>query len=258
MNIEELKVNFTNYAEQYLKVEDKNSDDYKNLLRKYNHSFRVMDLAYRIARSLDMSGSILDFIRVCGLVHDIGRFEQWKQYHTFVDSKSVDHASFSVDILKKENFFKGIINDGELKSIAYRAVKYHNKFKVPNNFNKETKQICNIIRDADKIDLINILAREERVVNIGEDAFSELIMNTLLNKKQILLTDRTTKADFLASSFAFIFDINYKETFKILKERDYYNKIVDIYKNKTTNEELKEQLEIVRRLINQEIEDNIN
>ena len=257
MNIKNAIKDFKEYAESYLNVEEKNSDNYNNLYRKYKHSFRVMDLSRRIAENLELNVELIDFVQLCGLFHDIGRFEQWRNYHTYLDSKSVDHANYSVVVLKNNNLIEKYVKDEKLKSIAYRAIKYHNKYKVPNNFSKETKQICNIIREADKIDILYILSSKERVINIGEDAFSEKIMNTLRSKKLILLSDRTTKADFLASNFAFIFDMNYVESFKLLKENNYINTIIDIYKEMTNNEELKNQLEEVRKIIDQEIEERL-
>lgn len=257
MNINNVIRDFKDYVDEYLNAEEKNSDSYKNLLRKYNHSLRVMDLAKSIAIDLGLNGELLEFVQVVGLFHDIGRFEQWKRYHTFQDSKSVDHADYSVFVLKNNHLIDKYIKDEKLKNISYKAIKYHNKYKVPSNFSKETKQICNIIREADKIDLLNIISSKERVVNIGEDAFSEKIMNTIRNKKLILLSDRTTKADFLASNLAFIFDMNYVESFKLLKEKNYINTIIDVYKEMTNNEELKRQLEESRKIISEEIEERI-
>ena len=35
------------------------------------------------------------------LLHDVGRFEQYKRYGTFNDRKSVNHAALGVEIMKK-------------------------------------------------------------------------------------------------------------------------------------------------------------
>ena len=54
----------------------------------------------------------------------------------------------------------------------------------------------------------------------------------------------------MAVSLGFIFDINYKESIKYLENRKYLDTIIDIYKKKTNNEELKKQLENIREVIN--------
>ena len=66
---------------------------------KIAHTYRVASLAERIAKSLEQGEEISDFAWLLGLLHDIGRFEQVRQYGTFMDAKSVDHAEFGADLL---------------------------------------------------------------------------------------------------------------------------------------------------------------
>ena len=83
MDIELAKQEFTSFANLYLSKEDKKSNDYKNSLRKYNHSFRVMNLSEKIAQSLELPKEEIELMKLCGLLHDIGRFEQGMKYHIF-------------------------------------------------------------------------------------------------------------------------------------------------------------------------------
>lgn len=41
---------------------------------------------------LPLSESDRELAYLCAVYHDIGRFEQLKRYHTFLDYKSIDHA----------------------------------------------------------------------------------------------------------------------------------------------------------------------
>lgn len=65
---------------------------------KIEHTLKVADLADRIARdpSADCDP---DLAWLCGLLHDLGRFEQVRRYHTFSDARSVSHAALSVAML---------------------------------------------------------------------------------------------------------------------------------------------------------------
>jgi len=36
---------------------------------------------------------------IIGLLHDYGRFIQWKKYKTFTDIDSIDHADLGVNLL---------------------------------------------------------------------------------------------------------------------------------------------------------------
>lgn len=97
---ERVKQAFAQYVRQY------NAEDEKILL-KILHTYRVADISERIAVGLGLSAYDTDLAWLIGMLHDIGRFEQLKQYGTFVDADSIDHAHFGVDLL----FRDGLIRD---------------------------------------------------------------------------------------------------------------------------------------------------
>ena len=72
-----------------------------NIKLKIEHTYRVAGIAERIARSgdIDMDEYSVDFCWLLGMLHDIGRFEQFTRYGTFKDAESVDHAELGADIL---------------------------------------------------------------------------------------------------------------------------------------------------------------
>ncbi len=65
----------------------------QNIQRKYYHSNRVMSLSQLVAKHSGMDSSNYDIAKVVGLLHDYGRFPQWRDYKTFDDNASVDHAT---------------------------------------------------------------------------------------------------------------------------------------------------------------------
>ena len=66
---------------------------------KYDHMLRVASRCAAIAESERECELPTDLAWLIGLVHDIGRFEQVRRYGTFVDSKSIDHAALSAELL---------------------------------------------------------------------------------------------------------------------------------------------------------------
>ena len=54
---------------------------------------------------------------------------------------------------------------------------------------------------------------------------------------------------------AFIYDLNFKESYKIIKEQDYINKIFDRFNFK--QEETKEQMKLIRKIANEYISKEI-
>ena len=55
----------------------------KNIMGKFHHSFRVMEFATDIAKSIKLKEEDIEIISISALLHDISRFEQWQKYKTF-------------------------------------------------------------------------------------------------------------------------------------------------------------------------------
>lgn len=100
INREHIKNTFQEYTDRY------DSTDPKIKL-KIDHTYRVADLCERIAKSLDLAQEDIDLAWLSGMLHDIGRFEQLRRYHTFSDAQSIDHAKFAVELLYED----GLIAD---------------------------------------------------------------------------------------------------------------------------------------------------
>ena len=100
INREHIKNTIQEYTDRY------DSTDPKIKL-KIDHTYRVADLCERIAKSLDLLQEDIDLAWLSGMLHDIGRFEQLRRYHTFSDAQSIDHAKFAVELLYED----GLIAD---------------------------------------------------------------------------------------------------------------------------------------------------
>ena len=235
--------------------------DYMNLdkcILKVHHTFRVMMYCKEIAESLNLSDSDINLAMICGLLHDIGRFEQYRIYHTFVDSKSIDHGDLGVDILLKDNYISKYVTNESDVNVVLNSVKYHNKYMIDENLSDREKLFCNITRDADKIDILYL----ETSLNISfdniNDSFSDKVYSSLINHNLINKNDKKNKADVLSISLGFIYDINFKKSIELLKDKDYINTIIDIYKEKSNNYEFKKQLDIIRYVIQEYMNERID
>ena len=226
---------FNNYYSKF----DPNS---KGIKLKYEHTFGVVKYAKDIATSLNMSKEDIDLACKCALFHDIARFKQWKEYNTFLDDLSFDHGDEGYNVLKELN-----IND----KIILLSTKYHNKYKIDNSLNEREKMFCNITRDADKLDIlisqINDVIEDE--VDISDD-----IVNTFNEHKLLTNIDSidTEKYYYLLRELAFIFDINYKESYKIIYNEDFVNKKCDLILKKN------EKIEEIRNICNEYLKERIS
>ena len=85
---------FKNYVKNYYQYGEA-------IKRKEEHSFRVQELSKVIATSLNLNKKDIEVASLCGLLHDIGRFEQWKKYKTYKDLDTIDHGDLGYNILLK-------------------------------------------------------------------------------------------------------------------------------------------------------------
>ena len=205
MNIKNCINEFNKYVKNY---------DLKNpnLMLKFHHTYRVMEYAKEISESINYKDK--DTVMLGALLHDIGRFEQYKTYLTYEDSKSVDHGDFGYDILIKDNLIDKFVNEKDKKTVL-NVVKYHNKYNI-DNLKDNDYLITSIIRDADKLDIIIELNNEikDNKLELKKEIVEQL-------KKQEMCSNKlmSNDIDYVLRSIGFIFDLNYKYSFKLLKEK---------------------------------------
>ena len=221
---------------------------------KVSHIYRVAVMSKKVAEELNLTKEQVELAEIIGLLHDIGRFEQVKRYDTFQDRLSVDHANLGVEILKENNFLKVFCEDEKYHDIILTAIQNHNKFKIDSLLKGETLLQSKIIRDADKIDILNFLTFESfetlyKRADITDVPISKVMLDEFFKGKQVERSKQVTYMDDWLSNITYIFDINFKPSFKILQEKDYINKIID--RTKTP------QMEEVRKFANKYITERV-
>lgn len=224
--------------------------------RKVGHSYRVAEISGEIARSLNLTDEEIELATLIGLLHDIGRFEQQTRYGTYNDMCSIDHGKLGVEILKKDAYIRNYIKDDKYDNIIKTSIFNHNKYEIEEGLDEKTLIFCKIIRDSDKLDImyeaIEIFWEENLKVT---DDITKKILKDFKDGKQILNQDKETQLDGVVSIISFIFDIYYKESFKMIKENEYINKIMN--KFEIEDDDVKEQFEEVRSIANNYVEDRI-
>ena len=118
-----------------------------------------------------------------------------------------------------------------------------------------------IIRDADKIDILYESAEkfwkgEEN--RVEKSKISKNVLDQFNSKKQIK-KDKNIKLEPIEDIvfiIAFIFDINFKTSFEILKKEDYINRILNRYN--IEDEFSRNAITEIRKNANQYIEEKIN
>ncbi len=252
IDLEIAKKEFQKYLESY------NSENHKILI-KIQHSYRVMDVSRQIAESLELDEENIQLTELIGLLHDIGRFEQLKIYDTFNDRTSMDHADYGAEILLKDNFIRKFIKDDKYDSTIYKAIKYHNKYKIGEGLNEHELLHAKIIRDADKTDIYEVYIRDiesgaTELYDFDKIGKQEISLEVLKCFKEHKLVDkRITKnqADRLISTFAFVFDYNFAKGLELVRDREYIQKIIKRIKTDFNKEKLDMIQESIEKYINE-------
>lgn len=125
----------------------------EHITLKRNHSLRVHALAVRITGREQMTER--SAYLAAALLHDVGRFAQYEQYGTYRDDQSVDHGNLSAEVLEHSDFLDDF--DPAMRAHIIDAVRLHNKRLLPEGLDSRTLSLCNLVRDADKLDIVPVV-----------------------------------------------------------------------------------------------------
>ena len=215
----------------------------KKIKRKYNHSYRVRDISGYIATRLGLKFENIKLAEFIGLIHDIGRFEQIKRYDSFNDSNTIDHADYGVELLFKENLIEMFDIDKTYYPLIEASVRNHNKYFIDKEYDDETMLHIKIIRDSDKIDILNIFSNSLDGMELYEDGDISLeVKEEFFNNKLVHNNIKVSKSDWLVGYLSFIYDINFKESLEYIVEQDFVNKLYSRINNKEKFKDVFEHL----------------
>ena len=220
---------------------------------KKDHSLRVCDEILNIGKRLDLSPEHLRLAEAIALLHDVGRFEQVKRYRTFVDMKSEDHGELGVKVLHAEKAL-ALLNEAT-QELILKAVAYHNRMAVPEDESPMCIYFTSLLRDADKLDIFNLVTDfycappEERNSTVELDLpdtplVSEDVLDGLRNRKMIKLNQLQSLNDFKLLQMAWIYDINYQPAFQMIQERRYLERIRNTMPASETIDRIYERLSL--------------
>lgn len=252
---------FASYVGQY------DSGDPKISL-KIKHTYKVAELCEKIGAAIGLEGDDLDAAWLCGMLHDIGRFEQIRQYNTFMDWKSVDHAKLSTVVLfgpKRDADkilealplpcqladFREFMDLKGYDDIVYTSVYYHSALQVPEELEERKKMYCNILRDADKLDIFraNLETSLEDIYNVTTEEIynSEItpeVFQVFGEHRAVPKLLKKAPVDHLVGHICLTFELVYPVSRKLVKEQGYLKRIMAFESN---NPKTRKQFEYMRQ-----------
>lgn len=204
---------------------------------KHDHSIRVMELMGKYAKELGYNEEDIELAKLIGLLHDIGRFEQYKVFGSDVDHKTVDHADYSVVQLFDKGQIELFTDRKDWYPIIEFAIKNHNKRDIPYTEDERVLMFAKLIRDIDKLDIIYLLGYlgQHLYKDVNADITGD-VKNYVINHETVDVTKCMNENDWTTAQFAFVFDINnniilneYKDNLSYLYERVNKDRFKEIY-----------------------------
>jgi hypothetical protein len=200
-----------------------------NIKLKEEHSARVCDEMRYLARELNVTGNLLLLAETIALFHDIGRFPQFSRYRTYVDPKSTNHCLLGLEVLQKENILAGLPDDE--KQLIETAIRYHGEKELPANLTGDALLLSKMIRDADKLDIFNVVINiytQHKTNPAGckleievpdEPRFTPEVLDAILTGNRVDYKKLQTLNDMKLCVLGWVYDINFTPTFNRLKHR---------------------------------------
>lgn len=254
---EKVRKTFADYTANY------NAQDEKIKL-KINHTYRVAGLCDRIADSIGLVGEDRDIAWLLGMLHDVGRFEQIRRYHTFNDANSIDHAKLGADLLFNdglmEEYVPGLLEQPE-RDLVELAIRQHNAYRLPETLTEREATFCKLIRDADKIDIfkVNIDTPMEEIYDVTTEEIkngqiTDEVLAAFDEEHCILKSIRKSAVDHLVGHISLAYELEFPISLKLAVDQGY---IMQMMNFKSDNEKTNQQMEHIRDHMKKYIERKI-
>ena len=227
---------------------------------KIEHSKRVAGLCERIAESNGLKQDDLDLAWTIGLLHDMGRFEQLRRWGTFSDARSTNHAKLGAEVLfsqpagmppfevpessggraSRRNpgiaLFAGLapgkvrmrdfVEGSKEDQLIRAAIASHGDYRLPDDLPDRTRRFCNIVHDADKLDILHTVSLSDADTILGvsldtlrQSRLSSSVLEAFAERRCVKRNDRVFPADYVVGFLCFAFELTYAESRKILVEQ---------------------------------------
>lgn len=241
---------FIDFVNSYLTDEGDNS----GYLAKREHTIRVTQNAIWIANDYQLDDETKLIIELSAILHDVGRFEEWKKFHSYAKT-GFDHPREGAKMLENGLIKEMIPETRQYDDIIILAVREHGALKIVDGLSERDKLICEIIRDADRIDIFYQISQEEhfdRMYNypLGERRISEYVREKFINGEPIPKAEIKSKLDVLTLEFDLIKQLTTDGAKRYVKEMDLPNKMVDIFKRRLLPHYDEDEIEWLRKEIN--------
>lgn len=222
---------FTSYVATF---GDLDPEGLRNIHLKEEHTMQVVSCMKELAagEGLDETGTRIAL--AVALLHDVGRFPQYRRWRTFRDSESDNHARLSLEVIRNEGLLDSLVAAERL--LIEEAIRFHNLLALPEQISSPTDRYIRLIRDADKLDIWRVflefyqLPESERAsaVGLGFPDLPEVTpscLEALADGRIVQLDQARVLNDFKLLQISWVYDLNFPTTRRLLLEREYVTQL---------------------------------
>jgi hypothetical protein len=208
-----------------------------HLKLKQQHTYRVCAEMRHLVHSLALPDRDARIAEAIALLHDTGRFEQFVQYQTFMDSRSENHCLLGLRILAEHKVLYAL--DEAERQIIEKAIEFHGAMELP-NLPADTILFARLIRDADKIDIFHIVIKNYKeylskpegfvleVAFLDTPGCTPEVAAAVLARRPIDYRDLKTIDDVKLMQLGWVFDVNFPAALVRIRDRGYLDELVHL------------------------------
>ncbi|WP_321516764.1 HD domain-containing protein [Marinifilum fragile] len=228
-----IKFWFDTYTNRFL---SENDEIQLNFDLKRSHSFNMVEIITELSLDCELDDDQLLIAKTIALLHDVGRFEQLLKHETFSDNEQDNHIDLGIAILKSENVLEQL--EEETVQIIFECIRFHEISTLPKSINENALTFLKLLRDADRIDILNIFSKYYSECKPGTNKrlemeladkpeISKMVYKSVMDEKVISKKDILTLNEQKLHQMSWVYDLNFKRSFKVVSEKNYLKKIYE-------------------------------
>lgn len=204
---------------------------------KIRHTDKVAALAEAICAHEPLPERVVLSARIAAVLHDVGRFPQYRQFRSFRDRDTANHALLSVRHLLRENMLDGV--PAEIRRLVLGAVYLHNVRELPANLPPDLLLAVQVVRDADKLDIMRVMVKhfshegpEHAEVSLAAkpsaDEYTPAVYDLVLARQASDYRMIVWHNDFKLMILGWLYDFNFRSSLRLLQDMGHYARIFDL------------------------------
>lgn len=204
---------------------------------KRDHCRRVAEDMRGIARDIALTDDEVCTAWMLGLLHDVGRFTQYARFRTLRDDRSINHGQAGLQVLEDARVLADC--ESQDREIIREGIGLHNRRNVPDTLDAGVRRFVLMIRDADKLDIMQTLydawkndeirSHPELILELNlEGNINPDILDDLRSRRAIAYKNIKSLADLFLTQISWVYDINFRPTYQRLTQRRLLEQVAEV------------------------------